>query len=188
VSFIRVNAGDMHDYVVGDIYSGRYAFTMTGGTGNYYLDVTGSVDNRAFIHGDDGDDQLYGRQFGDTIYGGNGLRSRIERRDVREDHQTRRCWRRTSRPGCPRLDGKLYRRSGPRMSSTLGCSRTISATDGASSTTSCRDGRLSTTSSAGGLSTSGSAGGGGTAGCREASGNSSMDESYPLVVDSAIRG
>ena len=72
VSFIRVNAGDMHDYVVGDIYSSRRAFTMTGGTGNDYLDVMGSVDNRAFIHGDDGDDQLYGRQFGDTIYGGNG--------------------------------------------------------------------------------------------------------------------
>jgi Ca2+-binding RTX toxin-like protein len=72
VSFIRVNAGDMHDYVVGDIYSGKYAFTMTGGTGNDYLDVMGSVDNRAFLYGEDGDDQLYGRQFGDTIYGGNG--------------------------------------------------------------------------------------------------------------------
>lgn len=72
VSFIRVNAGDMHDYVVGDIYSGSYAFTLSGGTGNDYLDVMGTVDNRAFIHGEDGDDQLYGRQFGDTIYGGNG--------------------------------------------------------------------------------------------------------------------
>ena len=72
VSFIRVNAGDMSDLVVGDLYSSSRAFTMTGGTGNDYLDVMGSVDNRAFIHGDDGDDQLYGRQFGDTIYGGNG--------------------------------------------------------------------------------------------------------------------
>jgi len=72
VSFIRVNAGDMSDLVVGDLYSSSRAFTMTGGTGNDYLDVMGSVDNRAFIHGDDGDDQLYGREFGDTIYGGNG--------------------------------------------------------------------------------------------------------------------
>ena len=72
VSFIRVNAGDMHDMVVGDIYSNGYAFTITGGTGNDYLDVMGPVDNRAFIYGEDGDDQLYGRQFGDTIYGGNG--------------------------------------------------------------------------------------------------------------------
>jgi Ca2+-binding RTX toxin-like protein len=72
VSFIRVNAGDMHDKVVGDIYSGKYAFTMLGGTGNDLLDVTGPVDNRAFLYGEDGDDQLYGRQFGDTIYGGNG--------------------------------------------------------------------------------------------------------------------
>ena len=72
VSFIRVDAGDMHDLVVGDIYSNGYAFTMTGGTGNDYLDVMGPTDNRAFIHGEDGDDQLYGRQFGDTIYGGNG--------------------------------------------------------------------------------------------------------------------
>ena len=72
VSFIRVNVGDMHDMLVGDIYSNSYAFTMLGGTGNDYLDVMGSVDNRAFIYGEDGDDQLYGRQFGDTIYGGNG--------------------------------------------------------------------------------------------------------------------
>jgi Ca2+-binding RTX toxin-like protein len=72
VNFIRVDAGDMHDMVVGDIYSGKYAFTMSGGTGNDYLDVMGPVDNRAFINGDDGDDQLYGRQFGDTIYGGPG--------------------------------------------------------------------------------------------------------------------
>jgi Ca2+-binding RTX toxin-like protein len=72
VSFIRVNAGDMHDMVVGDIYSSHYAFTLLGGTGNDYLDVAGTVDNRAFIYGEDGDDQLYGRQFGDTIYGGNG--------------------------------------------------------------------------------------------------------------------
>jgi Ca2+-binding RTX toxin-like protein len=72
VSFIRVDAGDMHDMVVGDIYSSKYAFTMSGGTGNDYLDVMGPVDNRAFLNGDDGDDQLYGRQFGDTIYGGNG--------------------------------------------------------------------------------------------------------------------
>lgn len=72
VSFIRVNAGDMSDLVVGDLYSSSRAFTMTGGTGNDYLDVAGSVDNRAFIHGEDGDDQLYGRQFGDTIYGGYG--------------------------------------------------------------------------------------------------------------------
>ena len=34
VSFIRVNAGDMHDYVVGDIYSSGRAFTLSGGTGN----------------------------------------------------------------------------------------------------------------------------------------------------------
>ena len=33
VSFIRVNAGDMSDLVVGDIYSSSRAFTMTGGTG-----------------------------------------------------------------------------------------------------------------------------------------------------------
>ena len=72
VSFIRVNAGDMHDYVVGDLYSGGYAFTLSGGPGNDYLDVMGSVDNRAFINGEDGDDQLYGRQFGDTISGGFG--------------------------------------------------------------------------------------------------------------------
>jgi Ca2+-binding RTX toxin-like protein len=72
VSFIRVDAGDMHDMVVGDLYSGSYAFTFSGGTGNDYLDVAGTVDNRAFIHGNDGDDQLYGRQFGDTIYGENG--------------------------------------------------------------------------------------------------------------------
>jgi Ca2+-binding RTX toxin-like protein len=72
VSFIRVNAGDMHDLVVGDIYSSSRAFTLSGGTGNDYLDVAGTVDNRAFIYGEDGDDQLYGRQFGDTIYGGNG--------------------------------------------------------------------------------------------------------------------
>lgn len=72
VSFIRVNVGDMHDMLVADIYSGRYAFTMLGGTGNDYLDVKGPVDNRVFIYGEDGNDQLYGRQFGDTIYGGNG--------------------------------------------------------------------------------------------------------------------
>ena len=72
VSFIRVNAGDMHNQVVGDIHSGSRAFTLAGGTGNDSLDVLGSADNRAFIHGEDGDDKLYGRQFGDTIYGGNG--------------------------------------------------------------------------------------------------------------------
>jgi Ca2+-binding RTX toxin-like protein len=72
VSFIRVNAGDMSDMVLSDIYSSSRAFTVTGGTQADYLDVAGSVDNRAFIHGEDGDDQLYGRQFGDTIYGGNG--------------------------------------------------------------------------------------------------------------------
>jgi Ca2+-binding RTX toxin-like protein len=72
VSFVRVDAGDMHDYVVGDIYSASRAFTLSGGPGNDYLDVAGTVDNRAFINGDDGDDQLYGRQFGDTIYGGPG--------------------------------------------------------------------------------------------------------------------
>lgn len=77
VSFVRVNAGDMHDRVVGDIYSGSYAFTMTGGTGNDLLDVTGPTANRAFLYGEDGDDQLYGRQFGDTVYGGNGA-DRIE--------------------------------------------------------------------------------------------------------------
>lgn len=69
---VRVDAADMHDWVDGDIYSNRYGFTMSGGTGNDRLDVMGPVDNRAFINGNDGDDELYGRQFGDTISGGNG--------------------------------------------------------------------------------------------------------------------
>jgi Ca2+-binding RTX toxin-like protein len=72
VNFIRVNVGDMHDMLVGDVYSNRYALTLLGGVGNDYVDVKGTVDNRVFIEGNDGDDQLYGRQFGDTIYGGNG--------------------------------------------------------------------------------------------------------------------
>jgi Ca2+-binding RTX toxin-like protein len=62
----------MHDMLVGDVYSNRYALTLLGGAGNDYVDVKGPVDNRVFIEGNDGDDQLYGRQFGDTIYGGNG--------------------------------------------------------------------------------------------------------------------
>jgi len=77
VNFVRVNAADMHDRVVGDINSASYAFTMTGGTGNDMLDVTGPTANRAFLYGEDGDDQLFGRQFGDTVYGGNGA-DRIE--------------------------------------------------------------------------------------------------------------
>ena len=52
VSFIRVNAGDMHDYVVGDLYSGSYAFTLSGGPGTDYLDVMDGRQTRVH-HGED---------------------------------------------------------------------------------------------------------------------------------------
>lgn len=71
VSFVRVYGGDMHDYLYAELYGTR-AFNMYGGTGNDYVDVAGTVDNRAFLYGEDGDDQVYGRQFGDTAYGGAG--------------------------------------------------------------------------------------------------------------------
>lgn len=68
---VRVHAGNMHDRVVAQL-DGSGGVSVYGGPDNDYLDLMGNYASRGFLYGEDGHDQLYGRQFGDTAWGGAG--------------------------------------------------------------------------------------------------------------------
>ncbi len=77
VSSVYVVAGDRDDKIVASV-DAPLGVTLSGGTGNDYVDVKGTVGsvtpnaNTPNLLGGDGHDQVYGWQFSDNLTGGYG--------------------------------------------------------------------------------------------------------------------